>query len=579
MNIKRWYRDWYRNWYRNQGILKKLACMYLVCAALPMVLATAYNYFQTRNLLIKQAYSDVRQNAVAAESSLNTAFGPYKTIMLTIKNDRLINTQLSIDYTNLSYSDIAYYSNHTLNDILVMYPLLSWLRFYSSNDTLPNDSHYFFRLESLGEDAMEIADNAEGISVVAEFAAQEEDRIMLVSRMNYYASESVRNYLALGIQRAMVEEQLYQEEDSHKLYLVSHSGNVLASSDSGMAAGPFRDILAAWEEMPEGEIQTRKDAAGTQMICLKVSLDMGMSLIMTVDRRILLQEAGKLPKQALAVFSLISLAAFLLALAYSRSQAGQLKKIIDATKKIGEGDFGDKLEDMGEDELGQIADAVNQMSGKISSLIQENYERRLMLKTSEMNLLQEQINPHFLYNALAAISSVSLREGAGQTMKSVRHLADFYRMSLSKGRQVITVREEVELLRNYMEIQALRFSDSLEIRYEIEKEAASCNTLKLILQPLVENAIRHGRREEGCLHVKVKAGCRDGRVYYEVTDDGVGIRPQKLEELREKLAKSEEGFGLKNVDIRIKLNYGEDYGVAVSSVYGEGTQVRVEIPC
>ena len=195
-----------------------------------------------------------------------------------------------------------------------------------------------------------------------------------------------------------------------------------------------------------------------------------------------------------------------------------------------------------------------------------------------MNLLQEQINPHFLYNALSVISSMAIREGGKKTVQSVRYLADFYRISLNKGRQTVSVQEELDLLQNYMKIQKLRFGDAVDISYDADREILPCRTIKLILQPLVENAIHHGTRGEEVLHISVRVGQDGNRIFYEVSDDGLGIEPEKLVQLRTELKQSQEGFGLKNVDIRVKLNYGKEYGVTINSVYGKGTCIRVEIP-
>ena len=163
-------------------------------------------------------------------------------------------------------------------------------------------------------------------------------------------------------------------------------------------------------------------------------------------------------------------------------------------------------------------------------------------------------------------------------MQSVRYLSDFYRLSLNKGAQVITVEEEVELLQNYMKIQRIRFEDSLEIDYDIDPKTLHYTTIKLILQPLVENAIHHARREESVLHIHVRVFCLSGRIQYEVEDDGIGIEPEILKQLQEELTKMEGGFGLKNVDVRVRLNYGNEYGVSIASQLGHGTTVRVDIP-
>jgi two-component system sensor histidine kinase YesM len=151
-------------------------------------------------------------------------------------------------------------------------------------------------------------------------------------------------------------------------------------------------------------------------------------------------------------------------------------------------------------------------------------------------------------------------------------------MSLSKGKQVITIEQEVGLLQNYVKIQLIRFPDMITISYEVDDEVLQYNTIKLILQPLVENAIQHGQVEERVLNVKVRAWSINDRIIFEVEDDGYGIDNDTLERLRSQFKEKSEGFGLKNVDTRIKLNYGDGYGLDITSEYGHGTKVHVEIP-
>lgn len=568
-----------RKWYQDKSFLWKYIVMYLLCAVIPMVFVVGYNYVQTRNLLVEQAYSDMRQDIGALENSMNSSLQPYAIIMRTIENDKSWNTQLSLDYTDLSYSDIAYYTDTELDDILVMYPSAKWLRFYSSNETLPDDNYYFFLPEEIDESCRADAENARGRVIVSGCNVSVDQTIVMMARMNYYGSELIHNYIAMGIDCRTVDELLYQSSTARAVYLTDAHGTILASSDSTSAGEMVHEILPEWEQKNTvGRILTQKNASGNAVMSLSAELDYGMMLIVTVDSYALLSEAGNIPKAAVTVFAFISIMAGIVAMIYSQSQNTRLQQLIRATEDIGHGDFRKELPDMGKDEFGQMAIALNRMNHQIDDLIHDNYEKQLRIKTSEMNLLQEQINPHFLYNALAVISLLSMQEGGKRTVQSVRYLADFYRMSLSKGKQQVTVREEVELLENYMKIQLLRFSDTLSISYDVAEDVLPCKTIKLLLQPLVENAIHHGREEEKVLTIAVRAWRNGERICFEVEDDGAGIARERLDQLKKQLAKSEDGFGLKNVDIRTKLYYGENYGVTVSSETGKGTLVHIEIP-
>lgn len=571
MNIK--------TWFTNKNFLKKMIYIYVIFAVVPMISVTIYNYNQTKHLLLNQEYADIQQNAETIESGILSKFYPYETIVSELRSDKVLNIYLNMDYTELSYSDLAYYSRTSLDKILILYPEIKWLRFYSNNDTLPDDNYYFFPLDKVNENVLHEADDMRGLPIVSGSLLDEsENEILFIANMNYYGSKMSQNYIALGIYQKAVQELLIQKKQGKEAYLLDQEGNILACSKDSMVGCDFSQEIIKWSNISEDKIVDITNVDGDALLCFKKNIGTNMTLILTTDRDMLLKEVKKTPKITATIFLIVTIISILVVLGVNKSVSQRLDKIVYATEKIGQGKFDYILDEEGQDEFGRIAKAINNMNHKIDMLIQENYERKIKMKTSEMNLLQEQINPHFLYNALAVVSSVSLREGAKKTGQSIRYLADFYRATLSKGKQVITVQEEIALLENYMKIQQLRFLDMLQISYHIDSQILSCNMLKLILQPLVENAIHHGQREEEILHIKVSGFCKNNRLCFAVEDDGVGMEKEQLEKLRNDLRVQQEGFGLKNVDIRIKLHYGTEYGVEIFSEHNKGTKICVEIP-
>ena len=568
-----------KTWFADRNFFTKVILIYVIFMVVPMFSVTVYNYVNTRHILMEKSYDDIQENADVMENSFHSLFQKYDTIIDELRSDRALNTYLSLDYTDRSYEDLAYYSQTTLDNLMVLYPEIQWIHFYSNNDTLPNDDYYFFQSEQMEGNILEAASEKQGQPVAfGNIPGEKENEIVYIADMNYFMSQYIHNYVALGIEQESVTLPLQMERKDSAAYLLDKNGTVLAASLAGSTGQDFSHVIDNWSEMGNNEILTRTDKEGTRLLCLKKELGGDMALIFTVDQSQLLREINRTPLIAAVIFILISCISFLFVWLINRSMSKRLKQIVYATEKIGKGEFDHVLENTGGDEFGQIAEAVNTMSCQIEGLIRDNYERQMKIKTSEMNLLQEQINPHFLYNALAVVSSLSIREGGKQTVQSIRYLADFYRASLSKGRQVITIEEELSILENYMKIQKLRFADTLEIFYDIDPGILQYKTIKLILQPLVENAIHHGRCEDKVLHIQVRGGSRGDRLYFEVQDDGAGIEREQLEKLIRELKTQQEGFGLKNVDIRIKLHYGQEYRVNITSQPGEGTLVRVEIP-
>ena len=581
MSIRKCYKR-LQDFYHNLGFLKKILCIYLVCCAIPVSIMMTYYGYSTIKMMLQQAYASVRQNMITSENSLNIMCQPYKNIIDTIKNDKDMNIQLNMDYSRISYSNLSYYMKNTIDPILASYPDVEGIHFYSNNSSLPEDDYYFYSYTTLNRQLRQNIDSYQG-QVVALAGDKDQETagcLRFFSKMNYYSSSSFQNYMEIVLNLDSIEDLFYQANDYTNLYLIDCNGRII---DSSNGRSSMKEIYPDWEQMEEDQVIILKDANEIKMIGMKKSMDMGMTLLMLEERKPVILSALEYPLKVIGFMMLFTLFLTLISLRQSRKMNQSLGEILSVLESAGQGDFSQTVEGHSEDEFGRIGHAVNDMNHRIDSLIKENYQKQITITNTELNLLQEQINPHFLYNALGVISSLGIREGSKATVQSIRYLADFYRISLNKGRKVIHISEEIDLLRNYMRIQMLRFSDYVEIHYEVDAGIGDYYTIKLLLQPLVENAIHHAREEEMFLSILVKGYQTGDRICLEVQDNGRGIRPDRLKLLQDQLARQEEGFGLKNVDKRIKLAYGSDYGITLYSQYGEGDQphgttIHLEIP-
>ena len=272
--------------------------------------------------------------------------------------------------------------------------------------------------------------------------------------------------------------------------------------------------------------------------------------------------------------------------ALSRSIYTPIKKLHDVTKTITQNDLQALVTGDNVDEITELGMSFNIMIGKIRELLDSKIKEQENLKKAEMRALQSQINPHFLYNTLDTIIWMAESKKTDQIVEVVSALSNFFRISLSKGKDWITIGEEVERVKSYLTIQKIRYRDIMDFKIEVDEKVSDHTVLKLILQPLVENAIYHGiknKREGGTIFVRAKA-FNGNKVLLEVEDTGIGFTPQVLVQLQTELAdnsgdiKSESGFGIGNVNQRIKLYYGLQYGLSVKSEYQKGTCVSFIIP-
>ena len=292
--------------------------------------------------------------------------------------------------------------------------------------------------------------------------------------------------------------------------------------------------------------------------------------------------------QILSIILVFSAVAFSVVAAWSLSRSiyTPIKKLHDVTTTITKNDLQALMTSDNVDEITELGMSFNIMIGKIKELLDSKMKEQENLKKAELRALQAQINPHFLYNTLDTIIWMAESNKTDDVVKIVSALSSFFRISLSKGMDWITIGEELERIRSYLTIQQMRYRDILNFRIEADENVLENTILKLILQPLVENALYHGiknKRQGGTIIVRAKRKGND-EVQLEVEDDGIGFTPGKLEKLRAGLhedtddIKLESGYGIGNVNKRIRLYYGEPYGLTVESEYNTGTRVTLVIP-
>lgn len=286
------------------------------------------------------------------------------------------------------------------------------------------------------------------------------------------------------------------------------------------------------------------------------------------------------------LFLLILAGACLLSQKVMQGITEPIQRLCRVTREAASGDFSIRAEQNSEGEMAVLNDSFNQMIEKIGNLVEDIRVEQLNLRATELKLLQAQINPHFLYNTLDTIIWLAEAGRKDEVVMMVTALSDFFRTTLSKGRDYITVKEEEAHIRSYLQIQQFRYQDILESSIDIPEELYAYQILKLTLQPLVENALYHGiKNKRGLGHIRVSGWKESGCLVFRVWDDGKGMEPERLEKVRRLIAGEEEvdrsdpsGFGLFNVAQRLKLNYGPQYGISVDSVYGEWTETKVVIP-
>ena len=371
-----------------------------------------------------------------------------------------------------------------------------------------------------------------------------------------------------------------------KIYMVDRNGNVFYTNDDSVKPGSaYSDILSL-----------EKDRS---YIVQKGAIpDIGGEIIYKLPQSELLSGIGDIRKQSFMIFiiSLLLLAVpFFLVINNILQPLKKLMRLMNEIKLGKPKSLQKRINLQGYAEIIVMANEFNEMMDEIDDLthrlLESNtrlYEAELVKKQSELAYLQSQINPHFLYNTLESINGIAAEEGGDKIFNITKALALVFRYSI-KGTDMVPLREELTIIKSFIYIQKIRFGNRFEVKYHFPEEILECKVPKMILQPIVENAIFHGiepRIGEGLLQLKGEIS--GNMILLSIKDNGMGMEAEKLRLIKESLS-AQQGFtgknndrtvniGMANVNNRIKLKYGNEYGIMIKSEPGMGTEVVIMIP-
>ena len=297
-----------------------------------------------------------------------------------------------------------------------------------------------------------------------------------------------------------------------------------------------------------------------------------------------LKEVTHIRYYSLLIVGLTLVLAVIAAFFFTETIAKPLSKLRSLMKKAEEGDMSVQFKSKYNDEIGQLGNSFNNMITEISNLIDMVYAEQKRKREAELKTLQAQIKPHFLYNTLDTIQWMAQSHNAQDIVNVVGALANLFRIGLSNGKEMITMSEELEHIKNYLVIQKARYEDKLDYDIIYDEKVLQYKVLKLILQPLVENAIYHGiNSRRGGGKITIDAHIMDDKLYVSIVDNGKGITTEKLQDINEMLSggqreRSGLGFGIYNVNERIRLSFGLEYGLKFRNIPSGGTIVEVWHP-
>ena len=324
--------------------------------------------------------------------------------------------------------------------------------------------------------------------------------------------------------------------------------------------------------------------------------DGNWNIVAEIPLNDMLAELFNTYKYFIIVIAVILFVSILVSAVLSKEAVKPMERMIRSMEHVESGDFSVRVEEKGPSDIVQLLHYYNNMLANTEQYIHKEYQIKKMKRAAELDVLVAQINPHFLYNTLESIVWQARSAGAPKISDMAYSLGKLFNIMVNKGHSMLSVEKELEHVQLYVHLQNVRYNNRFSLKIDLDDEdLLTCKTLKLILQPIIENVILHGfqeKQEECIIHIGVYESHQ--MLIYEVEDNGVGISERELEhivdsfseqnlmEYDEKSAKVRQnngrGIGLKNVHQRIQLYYGMEYGLEIKSVEGEGTEVIIRIP-
>lgn len=358
-----------------------------------------------------------------------------------------------------------------------------------------------------------------------------------------------------------------------KVYLVDDKGKLIYSEDKSFL---YRYTTKLYNSSSGSDFITIN---GNKIMVIYNTLPQNGWKLVGMVSMAELNEKAEMIRNFIYLTALLSLViAALISLYFSYSISQPIIKLATEMKKVEKGNFNISVEENWDGEIGVLYSSFNYMIERINELIHEVYLSKIKEKDAELKALQAQINPHFLYITLDTVNWLAVKHNVPEISKIVNSLASILRYSINKGNDVTTVENELKHVESYITIQKIRFKDKFEVSFNIDKRVLHYKTIKLILQPLVENAIIHGiETYEGKGKILINGYLDGEKIVFEVINNGNPIDLDLVNKLLDSPADDKDSYGIQNVNERIKLYYGEEYGLYYQAI-DSNTVARIVIP-
>lgn len=560
-----------RNRFKDMKLKYKLAGVYAIAGFLPVIIILSATFIQMKNILRDKELDTINSYLYQATASVESEVQIYNNLANYISFNQTISQVLSYDYTST-------YEMYT-KFVSVMDPMLSSLLYFHSEVdrvTIYIDNGSVKHGDTLAP-LSEIQDASWYQEVVGDnkihwYVDKENHKAFSASKMAMLDRYGMTGVLYISVDYDSVFEPFNQSiMNNFGVYITDQK-------DEKVFEREVFDSKNKGDSLNYSQFQQAlKDETSRYEIINSVSDTTGWKIYLYKPESLMVSSVQPIILLAVIAALVCVVATILCIRILSKFVTQRITSLQHNMKEVERGNLLITVHNDSKDEIGDLMSGFDSMLHKLNRLINEVYKGKIKEKEYEMRALQAQINPHFLYNTLSLINWKAIEAGEMDISKITLSLSTFYRTSLNKGNNILTIAEEIDNIKSYLNIQLIMHDHDFDVDIQVDEGILGYKTLNLILQPLIENAIDHGidLKSEGRGYIHITGRDEGMEILLVVEDNGIGMTEEQAMKI---ITEDSKGYGVRNVNERIKLYYGENYALQILSEVGVGTKAVIRFP-
>lgn len=561
---------WYK--FKNAKIRHKIIIMFFIIGVIPMIILGVYSYTEVRRLLIAQEKNNMEDYLNQAVMSADNQLQIYNNLSEYISYNETVAQVLTYDYGNYyeMYEQYTKVLDPMLSSVKYFNDGVKQLTIYADNPVLIKHDVTIDKVDAIRKQDWctdVLTSNSRNINWIVQKDPKQVFSVRKMPAIQNAGSTAIL-YVEADYDKLFRSFE-YMSSDKYGVYIVGEADNIVFEKISYDNDAKERTLL--FEDIKENNLICQEY---TIVSCGMLS---GWTVWFYKPNRVINASVAALVVAILVVMVLCIVFSIIGASVLSKIMVNDIEKLTKNMEAVEQGDMEITVTSDSKDEVGNLIRGFGNMINRINQLINEVYKGKISQKESEMRALQAQINPHFLYNSLSLINWKAIETDQKDISKLTLLLSTFYRTALNRGKNVLSIKDEISNMNSYLEIQLMMHDYNFSVVKKIDEDILEYKTLNLILQPLIENAIDHGIdvKENGEGVITISGHKEGSNILLSVEDNGIGMDEATAASI---LTKESKGYGVRNVNERIMLYYGEAYHLTVESKQGEGTKITICIP-